>query len=72
MEPKNKTINIESLLISLLIVVLPFEVFFCYNMGKYSNFWDTLTGTINHYIPVLSICVVAFILFYRFLVKKKS
>jgi len=58
----------ELLLIILLIIIMPL-IAFCYYLGKYSNFSDTMEGTFNQYLPVSPVFLIAGIIFARHFIK---
>jgi hypothetical protein len=68
----NKKFKKGLLLIIFLIITMPLIAFFCYNLGKYSNFSDTLEGTFNQYLPVSPVFIVAGIILAWRLAKKRD
>ena len=72
MKTGNKRYKKEILLIIPLIIVLPLFSFFCYNLGKFSNWADTFQGTFNQYLPLLPVLLVAGFLLFRYASIKQS
>jgi len=60
----------ELLLSFLLVITTPLIAFFCYNLGKYSNFSDTLEGTLNQYLPVSPVFLISGIIVARYFIKR--
>lgn len=58
--------------ITYLLVFVPFLVFFCYNLGKYENFLDSIRETFNVYIFIFPLLLMATYLSIRYLKKENK
>jgi hypothetical protein len=55
-----------------LIIYVPLVSFFCYNLGMYSGFTDTVKGTFDDFLPMLPVTLLAAFLVYKYLVKRNK